>query len=433
MPPATKRATGKFRWVRPGLYPKQEAAIFAKERFAVVEASTKSGKTAGCIVWLVEEALKGQSGWQYWWVAPTREVAKIAYRRTKRIFPPGSVVDNRAYLTIELPNGATVSFRGADNPDALFGEDVHGAVIDEATRCKEEAWAAVRSTVTFTQGRVRIIGNVKGKKNWAYRLARRAENGEPDMAYARLTIHDAVGAGLIPQSEIEAARRDLPETVFNELYLAIASDDGGNPFGLQNITACVQNYVARTGNQNPVTGTESVDLILTPGMRALPVHGWGWDLAKSNTWTAGVGLDEQYTVTRFHRWHGRPWNVTLDDIAALVGPGAALIDQTGVGNPIVETLQRRAAAIEGFTFTEVSKQQILEQLAVTIARQQLAIPEGPLAQELRDFEYTYTRRGVRYAAPEGATDDCVMALALAIESLRRQRRSISGYAKLVTL
>ena len=42
---------------RPWLYPQQQAAIFCKERYGIVEASTKSGKTAGCMVWLAEQAI----------------------------------------------------------------------------------------------------------------------------------------------------------------------------------------------------------------------------------------------------------------------------------------------------------------------------------------------------------------------------------------
>ena len=47
---------------RPPLYAKQKAAIFCDERYAVIEASTKSGKTYGCIVWLFERALAKREG-----------------------------------------------------------------------------------------------------------------------------------------------------------------------------------------------------------------------------------------------------------------------------------------------------------------------------------------------------------------------------------
>ena len=55
---------------RPQLYPKQLAAIFDKRRYSFIEASTKAGKTSGCIVWIAEQAFHGMVGWNYWWIAP---------------------------------------------------------------------------------------------------------------------------------------------------------------------------------------------------------------------------------------------------------------------------------------------------------------------------------------------------------------------------
>jgi hypothetical protein len=39
------------------------------KRISVIEASTKSGKTEGCIVWLMELAVRGKANVNYWWVA----------------------------------------------------------------------------------------------------------------------------------------------------------------------------------------------------------------------------------------------------------------------------------------------------------------------------------------------------------------------------
>jgi len=119
-----------------------------------------------------------------------------------------------------------VWFKGADHADALFGEDVYAAVIDEATRVKEEAWHAVRSTLTATEGPIRIIGNVKGRRNWAYHLARKAQGGAPNMAYAKMTCHDAVQAGFLTTEEVDDARHQLPDAVFRELYMAEPSRRG---------------------------------------------------------------------------------------------------------------------------------------------------------------------------------------------------------------
>lgn len=383
---------------RPWMYPKQERAIFAPERIVCIEASTKSGKTVGCMVWLAEQAMGGKAGRNYWWVAPIYPQAKIAYRRLKRGLPAEVFTPNENELTLTLSNGAVIWFKGADRPDSLYGEDVYAAVIDEASRCKDEAWHAVRSTLTQTRGPLRIIGNVKGRKNWAYQMARKAEAGEPGMHYAKITAWDAVEAGVLDQQEIDDARRDLPDDVFKELYLAEASDDGGNPFGIDAIRACI------------------APLALTA-----PVA-WGWDLAKSVDWTVGVGLDKDGATCRFSRWQA-PWEETTDRIVRQTGPTKAAVDSTGVGDPILERLQKaERSKFEGYHFTGPSKQRLMEGLAVAIQRREVTFPAGPIVNELESFEYVYTRTGVRYSAPEGMHDDCVCALALAVYARAHQPR-----------
>ncbi|HLZ71453.1 MAG TPA: terminase family protein [Dehalococcoidia bacterium] len=390
-----------FVYERPWLYPQQLAAIFCPERYAIIEASTKSGKTVGCMAWLSEQAMAGAAGRAYWWVAPYYPVARIAYRRLKRGFPPAVYVANETELTLTLANGAVLAFKSAEKPDALYGEDVYAAVIDEATRCKEEAWHALRSTLTATRGPVRIIGNVKGRRNWAYRLARRAEAGEPAMHYARITAHDAVAAGVLDAAEIDDARRQLPENVFRELYLAEPSDDEGNPFGPAAIAAGV----------SPLSAAEPVC--------------WGWDVAKSHDWTVGIALDADGVVCRFVRWQ-KPWQETIDGIRQATGRTRTLVDSTGVGDPILEALQRGGAGhFTGFHFSQASKQQLMEGLAVAIQRGEIHFPEGVIRSELEAFEYEYTRTGVRYSAPAGMHDDCVCALALAVAHRPRRVQMVA--------
>ena len=209
--------TQTITYKRPRLYPKQQSAIFGPERYAVIEGSTKCGKTIACIAWILEAAMNGYRGQSFWWISPVYPQAKIAFRRLKRGLSQELYTANESELTITLLNGATLAFKSAEKPDNLYGEDVYAAVLDEASRMREEAWFAVRSTLTATRGPVRIIGNVKGRRNWAYALARRAEGGEPGWRYAKLTAEDAVDAGIVDRDEIEQARRQLPDAVFREL------------------------------------------------------------------------------------------------------------------------------------------------------------------------------------------------------------------------
>jgi hypothetical protein len=401
--PSTPRT---IEFVRPQLYAKQLEAIYAPERYSVIEASTKSGKTVGCMVWLTEQAWLGKPGNEFWWIAPIYEQARIVFRRLSRGLTRNTFVANQADCSITLANGAVLRFKGADNPDSLYGEDVHAAVIDEATRVKEDAWHAVRTTLTATRGKVRIIGNVKGRRNWAYRLARRAEAGEPDMHYARITAYDAIQAGVLAQSEIDDARSQLPASVFQELYEAEPSDDEGNPFSLVAIRECL----------------EPMHTKCKPAC-------WGWDLARANDWTWGIALCDHGAVCRSERWnashypehasnaesssHPEYWELTLRRITDLVGKTPAAVDSTGPGGPIDQALNASHRNFEGYVFNQRSKQQLMEGLAVAIQQHQVGFPEGILQLELEAFEYAYSRTGVHYAAPEGMHDDGVCALALA--------------------
>ena len=381
----------KIEVILPDLYPKQKAAIFDKARYSVIEASTKAGKTLGCLIWLFQRSLRyGGPGRNFWWVAPVSGQANIAFKRARRgiRMSPAPAI-NLTDKTIELANGSTIWFKSGDKPDSLYGEDVHAAVIDEASRCKDEAWHAVRSTLSATNGPVRIIGNVKGRRNWAWQLGRKALAGAPDMAYHKLTALDAVEGGVLKAKEVEDARSMLPDHIFRELFMAEPSDDGGNPFGQMSIERCV----CAMSEEPPVV--------------------WGWDLAKSQDWTVGIGLDIHGKVCRFVRFQ-KPWQETLSAIVFNTGRTPAVIDSTGVGDPIVEALQRSGKTwFESFKFTSQSKQQIMEGLAVGIQQGAVGYPNGQIKSELQAFEYEYKRTGVKYSAPEGVPDDCVCSLAMA--------------------
>lgn len=386
----------KLNWRRPWCYPVQQAAIYAPERYSWIEGSTKAGKTQPSLSWLLEEAVMNctKPGDAFWWVAPVSSQAKIAFNRMRRNISKEMIQTiNLSDKEIELKNGAIIAFKSADKTDSLYGDDVMAVVVDEASRTKQDTLAAVRSTLTATGGRARFIGNVKGRNNWHYIGCRKAEAGEPNSSYHKMTAFDAARAGIIGFDEIEDARRMLPDRVFRELYLAEPSDDGGNPFGFVHIENCIMSRSKK------------------------PAVSWGWDVARTQDYTVGVGLDEDGRECAFERFQA-PWRLTKRRIIEATGSTPALVDATGVGSPLVEDLQSEGGDnFEGFVFTASSKQQLMEGLVVAIQQQEIGFSADVLIQELKTFEYEYTRTGVRYRAPEGMHDDAVCALALARKKL----------------
>ena len=88
---------------RPKLYAKQAAFLFTPARYSLTEASTKSGKTIGCIVWLFEQAaVHGGPGKNYWWVAPTFPVAEPR-RQLDHVLVRGGLHATAAAEAVRLP------------------------------------------------------------------------------------------------------------------------------------------------------------------------------------------------------------------------------------------------------------------------------------------------------------------------------------------
>lgn len=372
----------------PGMYPKQERVLYAPQRFGFIEGSTKSGKTAGCMVWQLSHILLGRPRANHWWVAPIYAQAKIAYNRSLRDFEQLITASNKSELWIEIA-GSRWWFKSGDNPDSLYGEEVDSAVLDEASRMDENAWTAVRSTLTTTRGPARAIANVKGRGNWHYKLCRRAEAGEPNYYYGRLTAQDAVDGGVLHPEELEQAARDLPHDVYRELYFCEPADDAHNPFGLAALDAAF----------GPVDD--------------YPPVVFGLDLARKRDHTVLIGLNQlgqAVVVDRFQL----PWNEAYDRIRDTVGVRPVLMDATGIGDPISDELRKRRVNVTPYVKTASTKQDLMLLLRSGFAEGRIRHNNEILRMELEHFEYRYgLNGGVRYSAPDGMHDDCVDALGLA--------------------
>jgi hypothetical protein len=251
--------------ISPKLTGYQHDLLYCEEKNTICEASTKVGKTFSHMWWLWEKAHKPPKlGAHYWWVAPVHSQAEIAFGRMLRpIQGLKQYKVNLSDLTITTPLGSILDFKSGEKPNNLYGEDVHACVMDEISRMREEAWFAVRSTLTATQGPVKMIGNVKGTGNWSYKLARRVEENKlPNWRHFKLTCEDAVREGIITAEEIEQARLELPEGIFLELYYGIPFVNASNKFAYafdksKHVRKCSVNYnypiyLSFDFNKNPI-------------------------------------------------------------------------------------------------------------------------------------------------------------------------------------
>lgn len=356
----------------------------SKSRFRVVMCGRRFGKSELSQIEIITAGLKGK---QVAYITPTYNLAKTFFDKLSKVIPFPA---NRSELTVTLPTGGSIQFFTGERLDNLRGRKFHLVVVDEASFIPnlEDGWLnSIRPTLTDYIGRALFLSTPKGK-NYFYSLF--MKGGEPDWEAFRFTTYDNPH---ISKAEIDDARVQLPEVVFEQEYMANPAENAANPFGSQFIQQCI--YPLSTQ----------------------PAAVYGIDLAKSTDWTVILGMDSNGNTCYFDRFQ-TDWRTTKQKIQAL--PKAAiLIDSTGVGDPITEDLQRDGLDVTGFKFSQTSKQQLMEGLQAAIHQRKISFPDGVIVSELEIFEYTFTATGVRYSAPSGFHDDVVCALALACQHLKQ--------------
>ncbi|MHB1097881.1 MAG: terminase large subunit domain-containing protein [Gemmatimonadaceae bacterium] len=358
-------------------------------RFGVVMCGRRFGKTKYGVYKACRRVLSGQ---RVGWFAPTYKYAQEAWRELSSRLRPVAKTVSEQEKRIELLTGGVIEVWTMDTKDPARGREYDLVVIDEAGIVREidAIWQeAIFPTLTKTAGQALFLGTPKGRTHGFSQMFAKGEQADPSNRWRSVRAATADNP-FIPREEIEIARSELPAGVFAQEYEGIPADDGGNPFGLTAIAACVE----------PLS-TE-------------PPAVWGWDFARAQDWTVGVALDAYGKVCQVERWQGKPWGDTVRDVVRLTGRVPATGDSTGIGDAVVEAIQTRGCPMDGYAFTAKSKQSLMQRLAAAIQNRQVGFPAGVLRSELETFTYEYTAHGVRYTAPDGYHDDAVMALALAV-------------------
>jgi hypothetical protein len=155
-----------------------------------------------------------------YYVAPTYRMARqIMWKPLKKKLLALNWVRkiNESDLTITLINDSEISLRSSDNYDSLRGVGIDFLVLDEAADMEPEVWTEVlRPTLSDRGGHAMFLGTPKGM-NWLkdiYDMSRMDPDNWSSHQYTTLD------GGNVPESEIEAARRDLDERTFRQEYMA---------------------------------------------------------------------------------------------------------------------------------------------------------------------------------------------------------------------
>ncbi len=372
-------------------HPGQQQVHDCRARFRTITAGRRWGKTLCLTAELIDRA--GQTPGDYAWIGPTYQITERGIDALRTIAPPQLVtLHGTAPRWAEMPHlGSRIYYLSSDNPTSIRGHGFMGLVADEAPYIEQDAWQyAIRPTISQTLGWAVLVGTPRGR-NWFYDM-HTLGGTDPDHASF---VFPSNSSPYFPASEWDEARRTLPADVFRQEYQAEFLEDSAGVF----------------------RGIEAV-LVAQSCRHAGP---WvvGCDLAKHEDYTVLIAMCAVCGhAVAFDRFNKIDWPIQKGRIMGFAARyrGKLLVDSTGVGDPIYDDLLHAGCRVEGVKLTEDTKRKIIQQLIVDIEQRTLRIPAGwnVVVDELRRYEYEYTAGGhLRYNAPSGYHDDCVIALALA--------------------
>ena len=208
-------------WSRVNYQPRPQFLRFhaRSERFACIVTHRRAGKTVACIHDLHRDAQRcAKERPRFAYLSPFfRQSKAVAWDYLRALADPLRDAGARSHeteLRIDYPDGGQVRLYGADNPDALRGIYLDGVVLDEYADMDPRVWSEIiRPALADRQGWAVFIGTPRGRNNF-FEMWRRAQS---ETGWFALMLK-ASETGVIPESELKLARRDLSEEQYAQEF-----------------------------------------------------------------------------------------------------------------------------------------------------------------------------------------------------------------------
>ena len=189
------------------------------QRFACIVTHRRAGKTVACIHELQRRSIECHNlRPRFAYISPflkqSKAVAWDYLRHAMLPFWDAGASISQTELRIDYLNGGQVRLYGADNPDALRGIYLDGIVLDEYADMDPRVWKEIiRPCLADRTGWAVFIGTPRGRNSF-FEMWKRSQSED---GWFSLMLK-ASESGLLPQSELELARRDLTEEQYEQEF-----------------------------------------------------------------------------------------------------------------------------------------------------------------------------------------------------------------------
>lgn len=384
----------------------QQRVFQSQARYKIVSKGRRFGLTKGAANNFIEEALDDKFKQGLWVDTVNSNIDRYVERyflpHLKKL--PDTIYWNwKEQKKILYIHKSYIDFRSADRPENIEGFGYDKFFINEAgiVLKNEYLWNnAIRPMMWDFEAPGIIGGTPKiGCQVFKELIARAKDPAQPRYEYFNFSTFDNP---YLNAADIREEIKDIPERVVRQEIFGEILDDTGVVF--RNIQRLA---------------------IATP-KKPEPGHTYviGLDLAKLQDWTVLAVYDrdtnEQVYQDRFQRLEWPFQKMKIKEIATHYNNALCIMDSTGIGEPIYDDLVRMGVAIEPYKFTNTSKKELIEKMAIWVDLARFRIINLPeTINEFDNFTYDVSGSGkIIYEAPQGFHDDIVIAHALAIHSLQ---------------
>lgn len=334
-------------------------------------------------------------------ITPTLKLSKLFFKELCKSLQPFIINENRTDLIIEFNTGSYVQFFSAESKDSIRGFQFTYVIMDEvAFMSTEDINMIIRPTWLVAGKKVILCSTPNGNQGFFYDSCQLALNKEPGYAIVETNIHHNP---FISKDDIESIRKLVPERVWNQEYLGLFINGAGTVFS--NYMNCIGLPIFKQD-----VNYAAID--------------WG----KTNDYTVVTIINQHKEVQHIYRVNGMEYTNQVQIIAETLkryNVKRVLSEENNIGTVVNEMLKKLYPNVTTVNLDNSLKKDIIENLIVGFEQGDITIPDDEvLLRELQAFSCTYNHntQTVKYSAPSGLHDDCVISLAYAYSMVKNNKQ-----------
>ena len=387
------------------------------ERFLSAVTTRQTGKTVTAVIEIDEGMVAPMDDMGAPWVgvlAPTYSKAELSVdmyiTMLTETFGKDSFRLNRNKHELTILNaqagtvGAKLTWLSSDDPDSVIGFTFSKLITDESQAIPDRVFTKIRPTLDVRNARMVSFGtsDISVDQQWFQSTWLRGQDPlQTDYHSCRVTAEQNPW---VQWATVEDARLRMPDAEFRRLYLAEWVDLDGRVF--TNFDGALLHEVPRYDPK--VRHSMAVDFAISEDFNVVMVGENGTKKAIfKDRWNKSEPIETYDRIQSIWERFGRP---------------RTIVDYTSLGGKAMGSeLRERGITIVPFTFSNISKMEIITQLAADLQHERIRFPAEweDVIRELQSFLYKRTPSGnLTASAATGYHDDTVVTLAMLNKMLR---------------